>query len=259
MAKREIDPFEIGRRGLAIPFREFPIWFACATWPFAAAALAEATRRGLIAVPEAALEPIDWIATAIFDWCWMTALCRSTVLQLVTFPAMRAFWLFLLLSLGLELAWWLFGGLLSILGVAAYLGLVPFTDWSGLGVQLIGILLAVPLVLLAIWASLRLAIWPAHCAATGTLVGPQVIWRGMQDHSFDMLIIIVIMLGPALLLAAGAQFFLPLELGDSAQVAMAIRAATTVVGVYLGGAFAAAALIAYFEIFVVKAPGPRQR
>jgi hypothetical protein len=104
MARNEIDPFEIGRRGLAIPFREFPIWLACALWPFAAATMVELSRRGMIALPDWAADPISWIAAAIFDWCWMTALCRSTVFQLATFPVARGFWLFLILKLGLELA-----------------------------------------------------------------------------------------------------------------------------------------------------------
>jgi len=257
MARREIDPFEIGRRSLAIPFRELPLWFACALYPFAGAFLEEAGRRGWISLSDWVATPVDWLTEAIFEWCWMTVLCRSTVLHLVTFPLARGFWLFLLLQLGLALFWWLYEGLLSILGFAAYMGLVPFTDLTGMAVQVAGVVLAIPTVVLAIWASLRLAIWPAHCVATGTLVGPRVIWRGMQDHSFDMLVIGIITVGPALLLVA-AFYFLGRELVDSASLVTAIRAGAAVVKVYVGGAFAAAALIAYYEIFAVQAAKQQQ-
>ena len=252
MAQREIDPFEIGRRGLAIPFREFPIWLACALWPFAMAALDEAIRRGAIAIPDWVTEPADWVTGAIFDWCWMTALCRSTTLQLLTFPAARSFWLFLVLQVGLSVFSWLFSGLLEILFFAAFAGDIPFTDISGTGVQLLAILLAVPTILLGIWVGLRLSIWPAHCAATGTLVGPRTIWRGMQDHSFDMFIIIVVTAVPALLFFGGL-YFLAHDTLDTETLVTALRTASTVIGTYTKGAFDAAMLIAYFEIFAVKA------
>src|SRR5262245_31199615 len=143
MARLEIDPFEIGRRGLAIPFREFPIWLGCALWPFAATALDVAARRGLIVMPAEATAPIDWIAGTIFEWCWMIALCRSTTRQIVTFPAWRGFWLFVLLNLVLAALWWLFTVLLGIFSVAAYAGFAPFIGVSGTGVQVMGVVLAI--------------------------------------------------------------------------------------------------------------------
>ena len=255
MARHEIDPFGIGRRGLAIPFREFPIWFACALWPLAVAILEEAARRGIVTVPDWANTPAEWIAMAIFDWCWMTALCRSTTIQLVTFPAERCFWLFLLLKLALDGLRWLFYAVLSILALAGYSGIIPFIDWTGSGVQLLSGGLAVAMLLLGIWVSLRLLIWPAHCVATGTLAGPRIIWRGMQDHSFDMFIIAIVTTGPALLIV-GALYFFAREV-STAEIDAPLRAIVTVVKVYVTGAFDAAMLIAYFEIFAMKTAGRR--
>jgi len=251
MARNEIDSFEIGRRALAIPFRELPIWLACAIWPFAAAVLLELSRRGTVTLADWALEPVSWIADAIFSWCWMTALCRSTVLQLVTFPVAPGFWLFLILNLGLELVWWGFSAILGIVGVAAYAGYIPFLDWDGIAIQLIGLLLTLSLVVLSIWVSLRLAIWPAHCVATGRLVKPSAIWRGMRDHSFDMLVIGVITIGP-ILLFIGAIALMG-EIRDLAKTG-ALQLGATVLRTYIAGAFDAAMLIAYFGIFAgVKA------
>jgi len=249
MARRDIDPFEIGRRGFTITFREFPIWLACAVFPFAAAVLVALARRQSIEVSPWIVEPARWIADAIFDWCWMTALCRSTTLQLLTFPATRGFWLFLILLAGLDAAWWVYSNALGIIGFAAITGGVLLIDLEGPLVQVAGIILLVLMLQLGIWAGLRLMIWPAHCAATGKLVWPRTIWRSMQDHSFDMLIIAAITIGP-LLLFAGGQL---LALRGGAEAALIgstpMLIADLILSVFTRGAFDAAALVAYFGIF----------
>jgi hypothetical protein len=121
-------------------------------------------------------------------------------------------------------------------------------------VQLGGVVLALSLFVLGIWVSLRLAIWPAHCVATGTLVRPSVIWRGMKDHSFDMFIMGIITTGPMLLFVGGLYLIGRLDgLADTTGM----QAAATMLKVYVTSAFDAAMLIAYFEIFAMKAVGRR--
>lgn len=252
MASREIDPFEIGRRSLAIPFREFPIWFVCALWPFAWAIGMALAKRHAIVIPPLLRDPAGWIVDTIFDWCWMTALCRSTTLQVLTFPAKRGFWLFLVLNLGLSAAFAAFSLLLGILIGAALEGGVFFIDVSGSLVQLVGVIAAPLLFFAGLWIGLRLMIWPAHCVATGRLMAPRTIWRGMENHSFDVLIISVITTGPSLLLTLGA-FILErtTDLFDAVSPAVFSNVGT-VIGIYSTGAFDAVMLIAYYAIFAPK-------
>ncbi|HVZ00396.1 MAG TPA: hypothetical protein VHA35_12875 [Dongiaceae bacterium] len=252
MATRDIDPFEIGRRGLAIPFREFPIWLACAVWPFAFAVGTAYARRHAIDVPPLVRTPARWLADAIFDWCWMTALCRSTLLHLLTFPARRGFWLFLVVTLGLSAFSTALAAMLGTLVTAAMWGGIFFLDVSGPLVQIAGVVGAPLLFLAGVWIGLRLMIWPAHCAATGRLAGPRTIWRGMQDHSFDALIIGLVTVGPSLLLALG-WFILARGTGllDHASADL-MSAVSLAVNTYSTGAFDAAMLIAYYGIFAPK-------
>jgi hypothetical protein len=245
MARQELDPFEAGRLGLTIPWRDLGIWFACALGPFAVLVLAElhgSTR------PEWLWEVLDGVSVAIFDWCWMAALCRTTARPIVTFPIERSFWLFLILQAGIAVVWWLFSALIGMVGLAAFTGHVLLLDSSGVGVQVIASILLLLALVLSLWVGLRLSIWPAHCVATGVLVGPQVIWRKMRDHSFDMLIISIITIGPILLFLGAMYFVLRASPGLTSNLFL-LKAAGTAAGLYVRGAFDAASLIAYFAIF----------
>jgi len=256
MAQRDIDPFEIGRRGLAIPFREFPIWFDCAFWPFAIAIGSAVARSQSIEISPLLVQPVGWGAEAIFDWCWMIALSRGTSLHLLTFPIHRSFWLFVVLKLGLSAIGWAFSALLSILFSAALVGEVMFLDVSGPLVQLVALILAPLLLGVGIWAGLRLMIWPAHCAASGRLVGPGTIWRNMQDHSFDALVICVVTTGPFLLAAIGEIILArTTQLIDRLNPEV-LTGLATVIGTYSSGAFDAALLIAYYAIFAPRDSQP---
>jgi hypothetical protein len=253
MAQREIDPFEIGRRGLAVPFREFPIWFACAFWPFALTIGGIVLRARGGEIPPVINAPAGWIAGAIFDWCWMTALARNTTIQLITFPAAPSFWLFVVLKLGLSAASWIFSGLLSLVLFAALDGEMPYLDLSGPLVQVGALMLAPLLLSVGIWVALRLMIWPAHCAASGRLAAPKTIWSGMQDHSFDALVICVIAASPYLVMTIGE-----LVLARTTEVIarldpVVLNIIDAVTGTYSNGAFDAAMLVAYTAIFGSRA------
>jgi hypothetical protein len=253
MATPDIDPFEIGRRGLAIPFREFPIWLACALWPFAFAVAIAIAQKQAADTPPLVRGPVGWIVDTVFDWCWMTALCRSTVRQFLTFPAARGFWLLIVLKLCLSVLSWVLRALLAVLATAAFAGTIPYIDASGVWIQLAGIVIGPIFVLAAIWIGLRLMIWPAHCVASGRLVGPRTIWQGMQGHSFDGLVMLLITSGPLLLFFTG-EFIAARTLDGFPTIdPVWFQGIVVVIGTYTNGAFDAAMLVAYYAIFVPKA------
>jgi hypothetical protein len=106
-----------------------------------------------------------------------------------------------------------------------------------------------------LWVSLRLLIWPAHCAASGRLAGPATIWRGMQNHSFDALTIGLVTVGPILLVML-AGFILERTTGFLTGLnSQVFEGISTVLGTYTNSAFDAAMLIAYYAIFAAKETG----